>query len=164
MYWQQHSSHQRYCDKSNCSLPSNLTHSQFCSNCCSKVGSPPVRELKSQFFPITKKGLAQRERLSLRFRQELYYGYPADRKQNIPHNNFSTSRSPWQSISEYQQQYPRRSYWDGRDNSVPLENESGQVLGYYRYVLATQSSDGGSGGKLFWLTIIGAAVWFWFFR
>ncbi|MCC3439230.1 hypothetical protein [Microcoleus sp. PH2017_05_CCC_O_A] len=164
MYRQQQGSEKHYCDKSNCSTPSNLTHNQFCGNCCSQVGPRPVFDLKSEFVPITKKELAQRERLSLHFRQQLCYSYPPNTKQNIPHNYCPTSSAPWQSISDYQQQYPPRNYWDGRDNSVPLENESGQVLGYYRYVLLTGSSDSGSGGKLFWLMVIGAAVWFWFFR
>ncbi|MCU0543707.1 MAG: hypothetical protein MUE44_16255 [Oscillatoriaceae cyanobacterium Prado104] len=45
-----------------------------------------------------------------------------------------------------------------------LKNLSGQVLGYYEYVLVTQPPKSGSGGKLFWLMVIGGAVWFWFFR
>ncbi|MCU0543712.1 MAG: hypothetical protein MUE44_16280 [Oscillatoriaceae cyanobacterium Prado104] len=38
---------------------------------------------------------------------------------------------------------------------MPLKNRSGQVLGYYQYVLVTQPPPSGSGGKLFWLMVIG---------
>jgi|JI7StandDraft_1071085.scaffolds.fasta_scaffold14641_4 hypothetical protein len=50
-------------------------------------------------------------------------------------------------------------------NSQPLQNEYGQVLEYYRYTLVKQPGESsGSWEKLFWRTIIGAAVWLWFFR
>jgi hypothetical protein len=165
MYWQQPNSNEKhFCDRPNCSIPANITRSQLCGNCCSKVGPPSVSELKYEFVPITKKELAKREHLPLRFQPPLCYSYPPGSKHNLTHKYWQTSPSYWQSIAEYQQKHPYRNYWDGKDNSVPLENEAGQVLGYYQYVLAAQPSKSGTGGKLFWLMVIGGAVWFWFFR
>ncbi|MBE9120422.1 hypothetical protein IQ269_06260 [Tychonema sp. LEGE 07199] len=49
-------------------------------------------------------------------------------------------------------------------SSASARNDCQPVLGYYRYTLVKQPRPSSGGGKLSWLTVIGAAVWFWFVR
>lgn len=164
MNWQPQGSEKYYCDKSNCSTRSNLTGDRFCIHCSQTVGPHPISTLKFEFVPITKKELLQRERLPLHFQPQLSYGTPPDRMHSLPDKYWQKSPSLWQGYGDDRQKYPNYNYRNCWDKTLPLENSSGEVLGYYRYVLVEQPGDSGSGGKLFWLMVIGAAVWFWFFH
>ncbi|NJR22656.1 MAG: hypothetical protein HC786_11085 [Richelia sp. CSU_2_1] len=164
MHWQQQVSEKHHCDKSYCRTPSNLTGDRFCIHCSQTVSPYPISELKREFVPITKKELRERERLPMRFQPELCYGEPPDKTHRRPQNYWQTSPSFGQGYRDSRQQYPNYNYGNCWENSLPLENSSGKVLGYYRFVLVQQPGDSGKGGKLFWLMVIGAAVWFWFFR
>ncbi len=142
-----------YCDKSQCPHPKNLHCNQFCITCSRTIGPHPILDLRWEFVAATKKEIASQSSLPERGRPQLCYGYLPGRLRDMPENY----RNP--SLYHYQS---RSDYWS---NSKPLQNEFGQVLGYHKYVLVKQPGESsGSWGKLFWLMVFSAAVWFWFFR
>ena len=144
-------SEKHYCNKSNCPHPKNLHCNQFCMGCNRTIGPHPILDVRSEFVAVTKKEIASQQRLPQHFRPQLCYGYLPGRLRDTPENYRNPSL------------YPRMSHSDYWSNYQPLQNESGQVLGYYRYTLVKQPGDArGSWGKLFWLMVIGVAVWFWF--
>jgi hypothetical protein len=60
-------------------------------------------------------------------------------------------------------------YWSSSTRTwptpAPKKNDCEPVLGYYKYTLVEYPGESSvRGGKLFWLMVIAAAVWFWFFR
>jgi hypothetical protein len=143
----------RYCDKSYCPHPKKLASNQFCTSCSRTIGPHPILDLRLEFVAATKKEIASQQRLPERGRPQLCYGYLPGRLRDTAENYRNPSLYHYQSYSDY------------LSNSRALQNESGQVLGYYKYTLVKQPGhSNGSWGKLFWLMIIGAAVWFWFFR
>jgi hypothetical protein len=102
--------------------------------------------LKSEFVGATQKEIAQQQHLLQHFKLKLFYGYLPGKLRDTPENYWSNSSSHWSS-------------------SASARNDCQPLLGYYNYTLVKQPRhSSGSGGKLFWLTVIGAAVWFWFFR
>jgi hypothetical protein len=144
-YWGQPYGEKHYWDRPDCRQPSKLASNQFCSSCHNTIGTTPTCELKYEFVAATKKEIASEEHLSERFKLQLSYGYPSGRMRNMPENYWSNSLSHWPS-------------------SASARNDCQPVLGYYRYTLVKQPRQSSGGGKLFWLTVISAAVWFWFFR
>ncbi len=143
----------RYRDNFHSPQPQKLTCNQFCISYSRTINPHPISESKLEFVAVTKKELASQQRLPEHFRPKLSYGYLPGRLRDTPENYRNPSLYHYQSQSDY---------WS---NSQPLQNEYGQVLGYYSYTLVKQPGESsGSWGKLFWLMIIGAAVWFWFFR
>ena len=154
-YSQTHHHEKHYCDKSYCPHPKKLACNQFCTSCSRTIGPHPIWNVRSEFVAATKKEIAyySQSPLPQRGRPQLCYGYLPGRLRGTPENH----RDP--SLYRYQS---RSDYWS---NSQPLQNEFGQVLGYYRYVLVKQPGESsGNWGKLFWLMVFSAAVWFWFFR
>jgi hypothetical protein len=100
--------------------------------------------LKSEFVVATQKEIAQQQHLLQHFKLKLFYDYLPGRLRDTPENYWSNSSSYWSS-------------------SASDRNDCQPVLGYYKYTLVKQPQhSSGSGGKLFWLTVIGAAVWLWF--
>ena len=135
------------------SSPKNLHCNQFCITCSRTIGPHPILDLRLEFVAATKKEIASQSSLPERGRPQLCYGYLPGRLRDMPENYRNPSLYHYQSQSDY---------WS---NSQPLHNEYGPVLGYYKYTLVKQPGESsGSWGKLFWLMIIGTAVWFWFFR
>ncbi|TAG91859.1 MAG: hypothetical protein EAZ18_16105 [Oscillatoriales cyanobacterium] len=154
-YSQTHHHEKHYCDKSHCPHPKKLHCNQFCITCSRTIGPHPILDQRWEFVAATKKEIAYHSQSPLpeRGRPHLSCGYLPDKPRDTPENYQGRSLYRCQSGSDY---------WS---NSQPLQNESGQVLGYYRYVLVKQPGESsGSWGKLFWLMIIGVVVWFWFFR
>lgn len=95
---------------------------------------------------VTQKQLALQEGFPPRSKLNLTYGYLPSRRQSMPDDYWSKSDCYWQS-------------------NVPQKDDCQPVLGYYKYSLVEHPGDSrGSWGKLFWLSVIGVAVWFWFFR
>lgn len=148
-----HRSEKHYCDNFYCSQPKNLHCNQFCITCSRTIGPHPVLDVRSEFVAATKKKIASQSSLPEHFRPKLCYGYLPGRLRDTPEKYRQPSLYSCQSYSDY---------WS---NSPALQNEYGQVLGYYKYTLVKQPGESsGSWGKLFWLTVFSAAVWFWFFR
>ncbi|MEG3840206.1 hypothetical protein [Microcoleus sp. herbarium14] len=142
-----------YCDKSQCPHPKNLHCNQFCITCSRTIGPHPILDVRSEFVAATKKEIASQSSLPEHFRPKLCYGYLPGRLRDTPEKYRQPSLYSCQIYSDYS------------SNSPALQNEYGQVLGYYRYVLVKLPGESSrSWGKLFWLTVFGAAVWFWFFR
>ena len=145
-YSQTHHGEKHYCDKFHCPGPQKLTCNQFCTNCDRTVGPHRTTELKSEFVQVTQKELALQEHLPLRLKLNLTYGYLPGRLRSIPDDYWSASTRTW-------------------PTPAPKKNDCEPVLGYYKYTLVEYPGKSSrSWGKLFWLIIIGAAVWFWFFR
>lgn len=143
-----------YCNKSHCPHPKNLHCNQFCITCSRTIGPHPILDIRSEFVAATKKEIASQKRLPERFRPQLCYGYLPGRLRDTAENYRDPSLYPYY--------HSHSDYWS---NSRQLQNESGQVLGYYKYTLVKQPGESsGSWGKLFWLMIIGVIIWFWFFR
>ncbi|WP_377473626.1 MAG: hypothetical protein P2A85_15645 [Microcoleus anatoxicus] len=150
-YSQTHHREKHYCNNFHCPHPQKLACNQFCISCNRTIGPHPTHEVKFEFVQVTKKELALQERLPPRSKLNLTYGYLPGRLRSMPENYRNPSL------------YPPMSYSDYWSNSQPLQNEYGQVLGYYRYTLVEHPPESsGRGGKLFWLMLFGAAVWFWF--
>lgn len=141
-----HHGEKHYCDKFNCSQPQKLTCNQFCISCSKTVGPHRTTQLKSELVQVTQKELALLEHLPPRFKLNLTYGYLPDKLRSMPEIYWPSSTRTW-------------------PTSAPLKNDCEPVLGYYKYTLVEHPGDAsGRGGKLFWLMVFGAAVWFWFFR
>lgn len=95
---------------------------------------------------VTQKELAPQERLPPRSKLNLTYGYLPSRRRSMPENYGSKPSHSWAT-------------------PPPQKNDCQPVLGYYKYTFVEHPGESsGSWRKLFWLMIIGAAVWFWFFR
>ncbi|MEG4326566.1 hypothetical protein [Microcoleus sp. herbarium5] len=145
-YWGQPYGEKHYCERPNCQQPSKLASNQCKHQLPSDNWPIPTCELKSEFVVATKKEIAQQQHLPEHFKLKLFYGYPPGRLRDTPENYWSNSSSHWSS-------------------SASARNDCQPVLGYYKYTLVKQPRhSSGSGGKLFWLTVIGAAVWLWFVR
>lgn len=152
-YWKSQHGEKHYCNNFHCSQTKNLHCNQFCITCSRTIDPHPILDIRSEFVAATKKEIASQKRLPERFRPQLCYDYLPGRLRDTPENYRDPSFYHYQSHSDY---------WS---NSRALQNESGQVLGYYRYTLVKQPGESsGIWGKLFWLIIIVAMVWFWFFR
>ena len=135
-----------YCENFHCPHPLKLSCNQVCISCNRTIGPHRSRELKSEFVQVTKKELALQERLPPRSKLNLTYGYLPSRRQSIPDDYWSKPTHTW-------------------PTPAPKKNDCERVLGYYKYTLVEYPGESsGNWGKLFWLMIIGAAVWFWFFR
>ena len=133
-----------YCDRPDCSQPSKLATNEFCMSCHKTIGPIPTIMLKSEFVAATKQEIAQQQNLPERFQPQLSYGYPSGRQRSIPEDY-------WSNPSSY------------LASSASSRNDCQPVLGYYQYTLVKPPGESsGSSRKLFWLMIIGAAVWFWF--
>jgi hypothetical protein len=142
-----------YCNTLHCSQPKNLHCNQFCITCSRTSGPHPNLDIRSDFVAARKKEIASQSSLPERGRPQLCYGYLPGRLRDTPENYRDSSLCSYQSNSDY---------WS---NSPTLQNESGQVLGYYRYTLVKQPGESSvRWGELFWLMVFGAAVWSWFFR
>ena len=145
-YSQTHHSEKHYCNKFNCPGPQKLTCNQFCISCNRTVGPHRTTQLKSEFVQVTQKELALQEHLPPRLKLNLTYGYLPGILRSMPEDCWPSSTRTW----------PR---------TAPKKNDCEPVLGYYKYTLVEHPGDSsGRGGKLFWLMVFGAAVWFWFFR
>ena len=135
-----------YCNNFHFPQPLKLASNQFCISGSRTIGPHRTRELKSEFVQVTQQELALQERLPPHSRLNLTYGYLPSIRQSMPDNYWSKSSSCWPS-------------------SAPQKNDYEPVLGYYKYTLVEHPGDSsGSWGKLFWLMVFGAAVWFWSFR
>jgi len=135
-----------YCNNFHFPQPLKLASNQFCISGSRTIGPHRTRELKSEFVQLTQQELALQECLPPRSRLNLTYCYLPSIRQSMPDNYWSKSSSCWPS-------------------SAPQKNDYEPVLGYYKYTLVEHPGDSsGSWGKLFWLMVFGAAVWFWSFR
>ncbi|MEG3845823.1 hypothetical protein QT971_24045, partial [Microcoleus sp. herbarium19] len=120
--------------------------SEFCISCSRTIGPHRTRQLKSEFVQVTKKELALQERLPPRSKLNLTYGYLPGRQQSMPEDCWPSSTPTW-------------------PTPAPKKNDCERVLGYYKYTLVEYPGESSvRWGKLFWLMVIGTAVWFWFFR
>jgi hypothetical protein len=144
-YWQEHYGEKHYCNKYDCRPPSKLERHQFCSSFYQTIRPHPTGEYKLEFVPLTAKQIAEQQRLPQHWRLPLSYGFPQGGVRR-PEDDPSKSVFDWP-ISRLVQDYTQ------------------PVQGYYKYTLIKPPGESsGSGGKLFWLTVIGATVWFWFVR
>ena len=144
-YRQEHYSDKHDCNKYDCRPPSKLERHQFCSSFYQTIRPNQTGDYKLKFVPLTAKQIADQQRLPQHWRLQISYGFPS-----------SGVRMP--------DDYRSKSVFDW-PMSRPVQHYTQPVQGYYKYTLIKRSGESsGSGGKLFWLMIIGAAVWFWFFR
>ena len=135
-----------YCDQYHCPHPKKLACNQFCIRCDRTIGPHRTTELKSEFVQVTKKELALQERLPPRSKLDLTYGCLPNIRRSMPEDCWPSSTRTW-------------------PTPPPKKNDCEPVLGYYKYTLVEHPGESsGSWGKLFWLMVFGAAVWFWFFR
>ena len=152
-YWKSQHDAPHYCNNLHCSQPKNLHCNQFCMGCSRTIGPHPTSDIRWEFVAVTKQEINSQKRLPEHFRPQLSYGYLPGRLRGTAENYRAPSLYFYQSYSDYSPNYR------------PLQNEYGQVLGYYRYTLVEHPGESSwSWGKLFWLMVFGAAVWFWFFR
>jgi hypothetical protein len=144
MNWQEHYTDKHYCNKYDGRHPSKLEYHQFCSSFHQTLRPNLTGEYKLEFVPLTAKQIAEQESLPQHWRLQISYGFPP-----------SGVRMP---------EDRSKSVFDW-PMSRPIQKYTQPMKGYYKYTLIKQPSESNvRGGKLFWLMIIGAAVWFWFVR
>lgn len=144
-YWQEHYGNKHYCNKYDCRHPSKLEYHQFCSSFHQTIRPNLTGEYKLEFVPLTAKQIAEQQSLPQHWRLQISYGFGP-----------SGVRMP--------EDDPSKSVFDW-PMSRPVQKYTQPVQGYYKYTLIKPPSESsGTGGKLFWLMVIGAAVWFWFVR
>ena len=133
------------CNKYDCRHPSKLEYHQFCSSFYQTIRPNQTGDYQLEFVALTAKQIAEQQRLSQHWRLPLSYGFPSSGVR-MPQDDWSKSVFDWP-MSRLVQDYTQ------------------PVQGYYKYTLIKSPGESsGSGGKLFWMMVIGAAVWFWFFR
>ncbi|MCC3418943.1 MAG: hypothetical protein JGK24_32000 [Microcoleus sp. PH2017_29_MFU_D_A] len=144
MNWQEHYTDKHCCNKYNYRPPSKLERHQFRSSFYQIMRPHLTGEYKLEFVPLTEKQIAEQESLPQHWRLPLSYGFSPSGVR-MPSER-SKSAFDW-------------------PMSRPIQKYTQPMKGYYKYTLIKQPSESNvRGGKLFWLMVIGAAVWFWFVR
>ena len=144
-YRQERYGDKHYCNKYDCRHPSKLEYHQFCSSFYQTIRPNQTGEYKLEFVPLTAKQIADQQRLPQHWRLQISYGFGPSGVR-MPEDDRSKSVFDWP-MSRLVQDYTQ------------------PVQGYYKYTLIKSPGESsGSGGRLFWLMIIGVAVWFWFLR
>ncbi|TAF14840.1 MAG: hypothetical protein EAZ73_28140 [Oscillatoriales cyanobacterium] len=145
MNWQEHYTDKNCSNKYNYRHPSKLEYEQFRSSFFYQIMRPHLTgEYKLEFVPLTEKQIAEQESLPQHWRLQLSYGFPPSGVRRPSERSKSVFDWPM---------------------SRPIQKYTQPMKGYYKYTLIKSPGESsGTGGKLFWLMVIGAAVWFWFVR